>query len=823
MGPVGVKLRVEVRTRWRSWLVLAVLIGAFGGVVLGVAAGARRTATAYPRFVEAAHASDVLVGAYRYGADDYYRALAADPAVVDFGKVASLPIVPVAPNGEPQPLAGNLVASVDGKVGYTINRPQVLAGRLPGRNAPNEALLNEVAATRLKAHVGSRIPMVKLTFDPNQPGGDPIGATPIGDVTVVGIGRYSSEVVPTEKFGLVETIQVSPANYRAYGRDATLNWDGIYLRLREGADVEAFSGRAKALAQEHAEAVGGDVLISDNNDRDRHVNRAIRPQAAALAVFAGMAGLAGFFVLGQGLARQLTDDATEVPILRSLGMTRAQLVRLTLLRAALIAGVAAILAVALAIAMSPLFPIGVAEQAELHEGIAINWALLMVGAFAIVALLLARAAIPSWRLATVPAGVQGTAASDAGRPSTLARTMAAAGLPATATSGIRMALEPGRGRTAVPVRATLIGAIIGLAAVATTMVFATNLDRVVSEPRLYGRTYNLIADGSFGPISRAGVQRVTTQHPEIARFSGGFYGDATVGGRAVPAVGVDGPLQPVIVEGRAPRADDEVVLGALTLHQTKLRVGQRATVAVGGERRSMEVVGRGVFPALGRGTFEQTGLGEGALMTAHALQPPDEPDSGLPPPETWFNFYLFELRPSATSAQVQAITTELKRLCPQDQDCQVLSGERAAENARPAEIATLDRVRWTPVVLAGLLAALAVATVGHTLVTSIRRRRRDLALLKTLGFRRGQVSATVAWQATTFATVALIGLPLGVALGRVLWRALANQLGIVPEVSTPVLALLVAVPFTLVVANVLALVPGWMAGRVKPAVALRAE
>lgn len=88
--------------------------------------------------------------------------------------------------------------------------------------------------------------------------------------------------------------------------------------------------------------------------------------------------------------------------------------------------------------------------------------------------------------------------------------------------------------------------------------------------------------------------------------------------------------------------------------------------------------------------------------------------------------------------------------------------------------------------LAGVLAALAVATIGHTLVSSIRRRRRELAVLKTIGFHRRQVSAVVAWQATTFAALAaLIGLPLGVALGRVAWRALADELGIVPDASTP--------------------------------------
>jgi hypothetical protein len=61
------------------------------------------------------------------------------------------------------------------------------------------------------------------------------------------------------------------------------------------------------------------------------------------------------------------------------------------------------------------------------------------------------------------------------------------------------------------------------------------------------------------------------------------------------------------------------------------------------------------------------------------------------------------------------------------------------------------------------------------------------------------------------------------ALGRVLWRALADQMGVVPDVVTPAVSLLVAIPATLLLVNLIAVVPGWLAGRVKPGVALRAE
>jgi ABC-type lipoprotein release transport system permease subunit len=110
------------------------------------------------------------------------------------------------------------------------------------------------------------------------------------------------------------------------------------------------------------------------------------------------------------------------------------------------------------------------------------------------------------------------------------------------------------------------------------------------------------------------------------------------------------------------------------------------------------------------------------------------------------------------------------------------------------------------------VALVALGTVTHALVTSVRRRRRDLAVLKTLGFVRGQVAATVAWQASTFAVVALgLGLPLGIAAGRWAWQLTAAALGVA---SGPVVPLLV---------NLAAAVPGWAAGRLRPATVLRSE
>jgi ABC-type antimicrobial peptide transport system permease subunit len=69
----------------------------------------------------------------------------------------------------------------------------------------------------------------------------------------------------------------------------------------------------------------------------------------------------------------------------------------------------------------------------------------------------------------------------------------------------------------------------------------------------------------------------------------------------------------------------------------------------------------------------------------------------------------------------------------------------------------------------------------------------------------------------------LIGLPLGVVVGWRAWAVFADALGVSTSAGTPLLAVLVAIPITLVLFNAAAAGPGWAASRVKPAAVLRSE
>ena len=142
----------------------------------------------------------------------------------------------------------------------------------------------------------------------------------------------------------------------------------------------------------------------------------------------------------------------------------------------------------------------------------------------------------------------------------------------------------------------------------------------------------------------------------------------------------------------------------------------------------------------------------------------------------------------------------------------------------PPEIDRIRNINWLPPVLAALTAALALIAVGYALITAVRRRRKEFAVLKALGFGRGQVQATVAWQASTLALVGLvIGIPLGVLVGRFAWNVVADNLGIGTAAVVPWVALALVIPGALLLVNLLALGPGRAAARARPAVALAAE
>jgi ABC-type lipoprotein release transport system permease subunit len=226
-----------------------------------------------------------------------------------------------------------------------------------------------------------------------------------------------------------------------------------------------------------------------------------------------------------------------------------------------------------------------------------------------------------------------------------------------------------------------------------------------------------------------------------------------------------------------------------------------------------------VLPAFGLPSLAGTDLGSGAVVATPLLSGITA-GTGCVGTVTCYNFFLLRYRdgavPATAAATLQARAAQHN--CPPG-TCTVTADQR------PGEIKNYAGIRDTPLLLGLVLALLAVGTLTHVLITGVRRRRRDLAVLKSLGFTRSQLRAVVAWQATALAAGALlIGVPAGIVAGRWTWAVFATTAGVSPQATVALPVVLLAVPaVTLLLANLIAAFPGRAAARLRPATVLRTE
>jgi ABC-type antimicrobial peptide transport system permease subunit len=130
----------------------------------------------------------------------------------------------------------------------------------------------------------------------------------------------------------------------------------------------------------------------------------------------------------------------------------------------------------------------------------------------------------------------------------------------------------------------------------------------------------------------------------------------------------------------------------------------------------------------------------------------------------------------------------------------------------------------SPLIFGFIAVLFGAATLLHLLLTTLSRRRREMGLLKSLGMIRRQIAYTVSWQTTTVAIIGIvIGVPLGVAAGRLVWHAFATNLGVFPGPVTTAWGIVTVVAAALVAANLLAAVPAIVAARSPAATLLKAE
>ncbi len=826
---------------WRSLLAIVVVGGLLGAVALGALAGARRTASAYSRYLASTNASDAMVNipglVPGIPVTRPMTLISHLPGVSQSAVYIGMDAYPVLGGRvddafQTNDVTGTLNSSSFGADGFSQDKMTVLAGLLPSTGSTNQVVLTPGIAARFGVGVGSTVTYLFSN------GGNPSPGIP-GVRPVRRIFRVAAIVavppVLTDQSDAVNATVLPPGATRQLIAYYQFGWVGV--RLDRGADgipeLQRHLARLAGTVQQQiprpfrAELGGGLTFnISSSTIIHDQVQQAIGPQALALAIFGGIAGLAMLVLVGQGLARLISRAGGDISVMRGLGATRAQVALTVGLPACSAVVGSVILAVAGAIALSPLAPVGPIRQFDPDRGLQADALVLGGGSAVLIVLLLAALTLMATQAVRHPGDRPATRASD------VARVAAAAGLPASAVVGSRNALEPGSGRQAAPVRASLIGSVAAVTAVTVAVVFGASLNGLITRPAQYGWNWGVLiqAEGGYGNWTPGALAKLIDGQPEVTGWSELAFSSVPLGrgGTIVPVLGVQrhsGTVEPPTTSGHPINGSGQIELGTVTMRQLGVHVGQTIPAGPGPHRKWLTVVGTVTLPSFGVARTDHISLGRGAMMSEDELLTvlgvtPAEMKQARVSSQAAPSAVAIDLAPGMTRRQRADLVSRITSANPDGTP----GGTYQLTQFKPAAIENASQMGGQPLALALGLAAAAVLSLTVTVLADVRRRRRELALLKALGMTRRQVRAIVAWQTSiTLGIALLIGIPLGILAGRLAWRAFAGSLGVAPVTVVPVLLAVAGAAALLIAGNALTSVPGAIAARTSPSIALRAE
>jgi hypothetical protein len=780
--------RTELRRRRRANVALVLLIAVSGAVVLTTAAGARRTDSAFERFMESSNTADVQVQ-YSTEADidqDVEDAFREHPDVE-----AVAPLYFTFGSNEASDYDLLVVSGPDPALFRDIDRPRVLAGRTPDPAADDEVLINPFVQDDLGAEVGERIEIG--TVDPATDFDDPDGEFipgPTAEVEVVGVGTLPYDAAD-DSFGI---IVATPAFYDQYAGRAMGFGPSLDVTVRDGVDAES-------LAEEvTAPFTFDELFFSPAEDLEATVDDGTRALVVGLWAFTGVAAVAFLVACAQATRRRLEGTGEDQLALRAVGLGRADRALAATLTVVPTVALGCALAALLAIPASVLMPIGAPGRAEPDPGIQIDLAALGGGALLLAVVLLLAALWASARIVNArgTAAGRGSALVARATPAQLVR----AQLGPVENLGVTMALDPDSRLGRVPVRSGFLGAVLATAGLAGVLTFGAGLDALVEEPARSGWNWTLRIDPFDDEVEAVASLEGLQQMGHLYQRQLVIEGDA-VPGSALSSV--KGSPSFTVVEGRMPTADEEVALGPALADSIGRDIGDRVTLTgPDGEETGKVVVGLALLP-----TFDDdVSFNEGVAVTLPELDRLAHSDGE--DNDTMLVTFADGISEAEAADRVSSVAPEAVSVY--------------SYPVLPTDVANLDDVRPLPRALAVFLALLGLAAVAHALATSVQRRRRELGTVRSLGFLAGQVQRAVTVQSATMVVVGLVaGLPVGIVIGRTVWRSVAQGLGVVATPSVPAGPLVAVIPAAIVAGVLVAWYPGRMARRGVALDALRAE
>jgi ABC-type lipoprotein release transport system permease subunit len=770
--------RADVRARLRSLLALAV--AAF--------AGSRRTDTAFARLRNRTTAADAIVFPGQVGIVKSDRtALAHQPEIA---QIARWDLTFGAAKGLGDE-AGFFVPADHVWLG-DMDRPVVVAGRMFDASKPDEVVIGP-DALKFGLHLGGVIDY--RPFGAKQD--DTSGVAPNGpevQLHIVGVVRQVDEYLFVP--GMV---MVSPAFLDGPGA-GTLLVENAMVRLTHGARG------IPQLQRDVSKLVAPGTPVDNLHAIQRRVDTTLDVERTALALLAVAIGVAGLMLVAQALRRSVSVLDDDIPALRAMGFDRPSFALASVYSHLVVAGLGAVITVFTALVASHWFPIGLAAEIDPDRGLHVDWTVLGPGIALATIGVLGFAAIVAWRLAG---------------PRSLQRAERSSGLgarvrenaPLNVGLGVTMAFPRGRDRKSAPVRPALIGAMVGVLGVVGATTIDHGLRAALTHPERAGVTWDAAVTPK--PTDSRGIDVARSRIDSIVRVPD-VAGVSIVGRQVSEAGGATGvqiftvtpKLGSVALEttkGRAPSTDGEAAIGPQTARVLGVNIGD--TITVGSLAHRVHVVGEALFPSDVHASFD-----EGVWLTPNTFAKLDPDTKATEANREVFVVVRFSPdadKPAAFDRLVTAQGDAVASITPPDV---------------PLELSNLRNVRILPRLLMGFLALLAVAAVAHVLATSVRRRRRDFAMLRALGMTRRTTRSIINLQGTAIAIAGLvIGIPAGVIVGQSGWRLIAERVPLRFVHPFALLAIVVVVPAALFAVNLLALLPGRRAARLNPAEVLHTE
>jgi hypothetical protein len=806
---------------------LVLLVALLGGLAIGAAIAARRTQSSFPRFLASTNPSALTATTFTNGGYDaaVVHSIRRIRGVKSVESVAGLAVAPLDPNGAAQRSAveaSNEVlsyGSVDGLY-FDQDRVAVTKGRMANPDRADEVIMTPDAARLLGVHVGERLPIgVYANTHRGQSRRAGVSTLPHSrlTVTIVGLVVFSDGVVRDDAFRFPTYVLLTPALTRPLLQCCAFSTtSGIQFHAGKGAEAAVQTAVERILPH------GSTFYFRAASVVETQVERATRPEAVALAVFAAIAFLAALLIASQVIGREMRSETEELLVMRSLGATPAMTAADIILGIIGAVIVGAILAATVAIALSVLGPIGPIRSLDPRRGLTVDWIPLGIGVLLLVGVLGTVAVMRGFQCAPPRAMLRDQRAGPR-RPGGLPNA-AVSGLPPSAREGIRFALEPRRPSNPLPARSAILGAALALMLVVSTAVFGASLNALVSRPALYGWNWDYELNSRFGGsgnIPQHQAANLLNHNAHVKAWAGVYFDTMRIDDQTVPILGTnpDAPVQPPILAGHMLHTSKQVVLGAATLNQLHKHIGQTVDVryATTTKPTRLQIVGTATLPAIGPGGGLHLSMGTGAMLDYHLIPFTIRNGGG---PTTGPNAILVRLRHNTDrgaahrSLQQLAVTLD----SPTNGPVSLLTTQR------PAEIVNYHSMGSTPILLASTLALGAATALTLALTASTRHRRRDLAILKALGFTHRQLGAVIAWQSTILVAIGtFIGVPLGIILGRDLWIRFAQALHVVPAPHASVLTTTLIVLSAQLLAIIIAAHPARQAARTTATIQLHTE